>query len=67
MVQEIISYIVIFWIGFSFLVPPFSILFFLFIVLIPQAFSSFKILFVYIIITGILLYIWNYEVHNAYI
>ncbi|VEP16701.1 membrane hypothetical protein [Hyella patelloides LEGE 07179] len=67
MLQEIMSYIIIFWIGFSFLFPPFAILFFVFILLLPQIINNLKHLFIYIFIIGILLYFWNHEMHNAYI
>ncbi len=43
MIQEIMSYIIMIWIGFSILIPL-AILFFAFIFLIPQIFSSFKYL-----------------------
>lgn len=55
------------WIGFSILIPPFAILFFVFIFLIPQIFSSYKYLLVYTFATVVLLYFWNHEIHNAYL
>lgn len=61
------SYIIILWLGFSFVVPPFFILLFLFIALIPQSFNTLKLLFVYTIIVIFILLLWNYEMHNAYL
>ncbi len=61
------GYIIILFVAFSCLFPPFQILFFAFIFLLPQIISNFKYLFIYILVTGILLYFWNYEMHNAYI
>ena len=66
MIQEIMSYIIMIWIGFSILIPL-AILFFAFIFLIPQIFSSFKYLLVYTFATVVLLYFWNHEIHNAYL
>ena len=64
MLIEIISYIVLFWIVLSFVFPPFSVIPFILIVLFPQAIPNLKWLFVYTIITGVLLFFWNYELNK---
>ncbi|MGL5941687.1 MAG: hypothetical protein ACRC2S_15150 [Waterburya sp.] len=61
----IISYIILFWISLSFLFPPFFILLFVFIFLFPQEISNLKLLSVYMSITGVTLFFWNYELHKV--
>ncbi|MGL5836491.1 MAG: hypothetical protein ACRC1Z_25165 [Waterburya sp.] len=64
MLATIIGYVVLFWVTLSLVFPPFFLIFFILILLFPQEIFNLKWLFVYIIITGIILFFWNYELRK---